>query len=429
MKKNRFLETTTLLLFAFLIFISCGNDNDNVLASLETTDISDITTTTAISGGNIISDGGSNVTSRGVCWSTTTNPTTSESKTVDGSGTGGFSSTLTGLTPGTTYFAKAYAVNSEGVSYGGEKSFVTKNNSKDQIIADHTIVKDFEKIPANYLAEVKKMMVSFAGESHAMAYRHGMTLLKGIYPDYASSVDVAEAFTDKYLRVDNTGWIGEDKWFTWFAHSESSRPAEKDAIKNIIKNYSDEGHPFNILGFAWCWDHTNGDPCGSQDPSLGVKWYGFSVGGPDGNRCWGLNAEDFSITGNRVSMDTYLNATLDYIEYCKTNNLATKIVFTTCPVDELYDGECGYQGHLKQEHIRSFVKADPSRILFDYADILCYDDNGSQTTKTWNGHTFPSITPTNLGDGSIGHIGSTGAIRLAKAQWWLLARIAGWDGN
>ena len=68
-------------------------------------------------------------------------------------------------------------------------------------------------------------------------------------------------------------------------------------------------------------------------------------------------------------------------------------------------------------------------MLFDYADILCYDDNGVQTTATWNGHTFPRITVTNLGDGSIGHIGSAGAIRLAKAMWWMLARIAGWDGG
>jgi hypothetical protein len=133
-------------------------------------------------------------------------------------------------------------------------------------------------------------------------------------------------------------------------------------------------------------------------------------------------------------MDTYLNASIDFINYCKTNNYVTKIVFTTCPVDNnesegLYSGARGYQGHIKQEYIRSFVKADTSRILFDYADILCYDDDGKQTTSSWNGHTFPSITSANLGDTSIGHIGATGAIRLAKAQWWLLARIAGWNGK
>ena len=51
------------------------------------------------------------------------------------------------------------------------------------------------------------------------------------------------------------------------------------------------------------------------------------------------------------------------------------------------------------------------------------------TTLTWNGHTYPAITVQNLGDASIGHIGSAGAIRLAKAMWWMLARMAGWDGG
>jgi hypothetical protein len=71
--------------------------------------------------------------------------------------------------------------------------------------------------------------------------------------------------------------------------------------------------------------------------------------------------------------------------------------------------------------------------LFDYADILCYDDDGTSKTTSWTDgeggvHVYPVITTINAGDGSVGHIGSAGAIRLAKAQWWMLARIAGWDG-
>ena len=44
------------------------------------------------------------------------------------------------------------------------------------------------------------------------------------------------------------------------------------------------------------------------------------------------------------------------------------------------------------QRIRDYVAADATRILFDYADILCYDNNGTPTTVTWNGHTFPMIT-------------------------------------
>ena len=82
-----------------------------------------VTQTTASGGGNITGDGGAPVTSRGVCWSnTTSNPTIANTKTVDGAGIGAaFQSSLTGLTPGTTYYVRAYATNSVGTAYGSMK--------------------------------------------------------------------------------------------------------------------------------------------------------------------------------------------------------------------------------------------------------------------------------------------------------------------
>ena len=63
------------------------------------------------------------VTARGVCWATTTGPTTSNTITPNGSGTGTFASEMTGLTPGTTYYVRAYATNSAGTAYGNELTF------------------------------------------------------------------------------------------------------------------------------------------------------------------------------------------------------------------------------------------------------------------------------------------------------------------
>ena len=95
---------------------------------ITTNTLSLITLTTASGGGNINSDGGATVTSRGVCWSNiNSNPTISNTKTIDGSGTGAFSSSLTGLTPGTTYYVRAYATNSAGTAYGSMKSFITQS--------------------------------------------------------------------------------------------------------------------------------------------------------------------------------------------------------------------------------------------------------------------------------------------------------------
>jgi uncharacterized protein (TIGR02145 family) len=97
----------------------------NQLPTVTTQAMSAITTTTATSGGNVTSDGGSAVTARGICWSTNTNPTLANSFTTDGSGTGAFISNITGLLPSTSYYMRAYATNGVGTAYGNEVSFIT----------------------------------------------------------------------------------------------------------------------------------------------------------------------------------------------------------------------------------------------------------------------------------------------------------------
>ena len=94
--------------------------------TVNTTPIGSITTTTAITGGNVNSDGGAAITTRGVVWSTSPAPTISLStKTSDGSGTGSFTSSLSGLSPSITYYVRAYASNSAGTGYGNEITFMT----------------------------------------------------------------------------------------------------------------------------------------------------------------------------------------------------------------------------------------------------------------------------------------------------------------
>ncbi|MDZ7695436.1 MAG: SGNH/GDSL hydrolase family protein [Deltaproteobacteria bacterium] len=93
------------------------------IPTVETTGVSAITATSASSGGDVTSDGGASVTARGVCWSTSANPTVSNDKTTDGTGTGSFTSAITGLSPLTTYHVRAYATNSVGTAYGSDVSF------------------------------------------------------------------------------------------------------------------------------------------------------------------------------------------------------------------------------------------------------------------------------------------------------------------
>ena len=100
-----------------------------VAPTVTTTAASSITSTSATTGGNVTSDGGAAVTARGVCWSTSQNPTISGSHTTDGTGAGSFTSNLTGLTPGTTYYVRAYATNAAGTAYGSQITFTTAANA------------------------------------------------------------------------------------------------------------------------------------------------------------------------------------------------------------------------------------------------------------------------------------------------------------
>ena len=99
--------------------------NPAVAPTVTTTAISNIDKTTATGGGNVTADGGATVTARGICWSTSQNPTISGSHTTDGTGTGSFTSSMTGLAANTTYYLRAYATNSAGTAYGEELSFTT----------------------------------------------------------------------------------------------------------------------------------------------------------------------------------------------------------------------------------------------------------------------------------------------------------------
>ncbi|MBI1193761.1 MAG: hypothetical protein GC205_11405 [Bacteroidetes bacterium] len=129
------------LLFLFLVLStpliqSCEKDEtppppdpEVELPEVTTTPVSMVTLDAAVSGGEVTDDGGDVLVSRGVCWSTSPEPTTADSKTVDGAGVGSFVSSLSGLTAGQMYYVRAYATNSAGTAYGQQESFSTESLS------------------------------------------------------------------------------------------------------------------------------------------------------------------------------------------------------------------------------------------------------------------------------------------------------------
>lgn len=97
----------------------------SLLPVVTTNDITAITTANAQVSSTVVTLGASAVTQRGVCWSTSTNPTIANDKTVDGSGLGNFNSAIVGLKQNTKYYVRAYATNGQGTGYGKELTFVT----------------------------------------------------------------------------------------------------------------------------------------------------------------------------------------------------------------------------------------------------------------------------------------------------------------
>ena len=154
-----------------------------------------ITESSALSGGEITSDGGSLVTNRGVCWSTMPNSTIWDAHTSDSSGMGSYQSTITGLQPETSYYVKAYATNRAGTAYGQE---VVYDNSWKQcgIFIDIRDKKDYEWVRigdqvwmAENLAYLPSVSPSSEGSNTEPYYY--------VYGYEGSSVNEARA-TDNY---------------------------------------------------------------------------------------------------------------------------------------------------------------------------------------------------------------------------------------
>ena len=115
-----------------MMMVSCKPEPEGPVVI--TSGVTDITTTSAVCGGEVVSNGESVVVARGVCWSTKQNPTIEDDKTTDGSGVGIFTSNLSNLEHNTTYYVRAYATNEVGTAYGEEKSFVTLGEEAEETI-------------------------------------------------------------------------------------------------------------------------------------------------------------------------------------------------------------------------------------------------------------------------------------------------------
>ncbi len=128
---------TGLFAAGLLFMMGCKKDEAvTTTVTVTTATISGITTTSATGGGSLAVSGNVAVTERGVCWATTHDPTTANSKTSDGSGTGSFTSNLSGLIARTVYYVRAYAINAGTTYYGDEVTFTAGSPTRKELIVN-----------------------------------------------------------------------------------------------------------------------------------------------------------------------------------------------------------------------------------------------------------------------------------------------------
>jgi FKBP-type peptidyl-prolyl cis-trans isomerase len=135
---SHFLKTSTTVFLLIGLLITYKACKKAEVPTLTTSVIANITGTSAISGGTIISEGTGPVIARGVCWSIANTPKIKDNKTSDGDSAGIFTSNISGLNDATTYYVRAYATNSFGTGYGEALSFTTLDPAKveDEIIQE-----------------------------------------------------------------------------------------------------------------------------------------------------------------------------------------------------------------------------------------------------------------------------------------------------
>ena len=170
--------------------------------------VSSIDRTKAIGNGTVISDGGYVITERGFCWDIVTNPTILDNTVVVSGTTGSFTGELSGLTGNTTYYVRAYAKNSQGISYGEEVSFTTLS------IATNAIYKDISGVEGQTYAvrlyvggTTGTLTVSLGstGSSQVFNAGDGYVTLQGTYSGLTGLIFEASETFDGY--IDDVSWV------------------------------------------------------------------------------------------------------------------------------------------------------------------------------------------------------------------------------
>jgi hypothetical protein len=178
----------------------------NSAPTVTTTTATGITGSTASSGGNATDDGGSAITAKGVCWSTSINPVVTGSHTNDGTGEGSFTSTLTGLSTNSTYYYRAYATNAIGTSYGTELSFSTGTVT---LLSNIISYWKLDELSGLLVDVVSAHNGTLSGALYNAAGKYGRSIDFDATNDYIKMADHADWTVNTTDNITLSAWV----WF------------------------------------------------------------------------------------------------------------------------------------------------------------------------------------------------------------------------
>lgn len=266
---------------------------------ITTTTASAVTLTSASSGGTISNDGGTSVTSRGICWSTTTtSPTIVNTKSINGSGLGAYTSALTSLTPGTTYYVRAYATNNIGTAYGNTITFNTiaatvpngiTTNSVSSIAQNSAICGG--NINTDGGATITSRGVCWSNTNSNPTITNTKTIDGTGIGAFTSSLTNLSANKTYYVRAYATNGVGTAYGTTrTFVTSSATIPTgiSTTSISSISQNTANSGGAIttdggaSIISRGVCWSNTNSSPTISNTKTIdgsGIGSFNSSMSG------------------------------------------------------------------------------------------------------------------------------------------------------